>query len=95
MKTSLLPAYNSAQNYGFFGYAGWASDLAIRQDNPDMLQECLDRDFIDLDSEVLITGNILTLCELRGYEKCAALLRSLKDARDANKVTLSGASATA
>ena len=71
---SLLPPQGSGQ-YGWFGYQGAMCDRALRSDNGPMLQECIDRGFIDADCEVLGFGNVLKFCEARGYTACAEVLR--------------------
>lgn len=76
---SLLPPQENRQ-YGMFGYAGTMCDNAIRADNPAMLQECIDRGWIDADTQLLMGGTVLEFCDKKGFSKCADLLRSHKAA---------------
>lgn len=73
---SLLPEQIPDQQYGFFGYKGAMCDRAISRDNPDMLKECVERDFIDANSEMLQGGTVLDYCR-KVAPKCAAMLEAL------------------
>ena len=68
------------EHYGFFGYEGAMCDRALRSDNAEMLKECIERGWIDADTEVLGAGSVIEFCERRGFAKCGAVLRALKAA---------------
>jgi hypothetical protein len=75
-KPSLLPP-NEGQKYGFFGYSGAMCDRAIRADNAPMLEECVERGFVDADSRMLGGGTVLEYCE-KVAPMCAAMLKGRK-----------------
>lgn len=58
---SLLPPEES-RAYGWFGYQGAMCDRAIQADNGPMLQECIDRVFIDTAAEGDRIGIDVTVC---------------------------------
>lgn len=74
---SLLPPKTNEQ-YGFFGYEGAMCDRAIRARNLPMLRECMDRGFMDADTEVIGFKNVVDFCEARGYPECAEAIRNHK-----------------
>jgi len=75
---SFLPTQNPKTNYGMFGYSGAMCDMAIRQDDPDMLRECIANGWIDADTPMTMSRTVLAFCEARGYKRCAEVLRASK-----------------
>jgi hypothetical protein len=74
---SLLPEQIEGQVYGFFGYKGNMCDRAIKGDNAPMLRECVERGFVDADSEMLNGLTVLAYYK-KVAPKCAEMLESLK-----------------
>lgn len=70
---SLLPEHTENTSWGMWGYSGACVDRSIRQDNPEMLSECIDRGYVDIDTR-MVNGTVLEWCDLRA-PKCAAVLR--------------------
>jgi hypothetical protein len=79
-KQSLLPEeiktdkHGRPFNYGFFGYRGWVCDQAIRTDNPAMLAECIERDYVGADDEILTFKTVRQFCK-EIAPKCYAMLQ--------------------
>lgn len=73
---SILPEKMNSQQYGWFGYPGAMCDRAIRADNAEMLKECVDRGYINDNSEMFCGCSVLDYCR-KVAPKCASMLESL------------------
>lgn len=69
-----LPAYKPEEKYGMWGYSGFCCDLAIRRDDPALMNECINRGFIDADTR-MVFGSVMDHCQ-RHAPRCFALLTS-------------------
>lgn len=74
-KTSLFRAFDPSVNYGMFGYAGHCCDTAINRDDPEQVQECFERGWIDTKTRTIL-GTVMDKCD-RVAPKCAQRLREL------------------
>ena len=61
--------------YGMLGYESEQVQTAIRLDRVDMMRECVKRDWVDANCEMLYGGTLLAHCE-RNAPNCAKYLRS-------------------
>jgi hypothetical protein len=73
-KTMTLPAFKADEKYGMWGYSGFCCDLAIRRDDPALMNECINRGYIDVDTR-MVFGSVMDHCQ-RHAPRCWSLLMS-------------------
>ena len=74
---SALPEFNPTGHYGYFGYQGACCDSAIRANRVDMLEECIERGYINKESKTLDGLGMVKYARKFGSEEIANRLIEL------------------